>query len=128
MSMRAVWCAVLIVVLSAALGEPAAAESIQTAGDQLIAGIVIVAVGAAMLTTFLILHHQRNKQRTITGCVSSVANGMSLKDEKDQKVYTLSGDATGMKSGERMTIEGRRKNTLVFDVQKVTKDFGVCKI
>jgi hypothetical protein len=59
----------------------------------------------------------------------SGATGLSLTDEKDKRVYALSGDPVGVKPGDRMTLEGKRKQsgaTLVFEAHSVTKDFGAC--
>jgi hypothetical protein len=42
----------------------------------------------------------------------------------------VSGDPVGVKPGERMTLEGKRKQsgkTLVFEAHSVTKDFGACQ-
>jgi hypothetical protein len=121
--------AVLIVVLSVALAAPARAESLGTEEAQVITGIVVVSVAVGVLVTFLILH-QRNKKSVITGCVTSGANGMSLTDEKDKRIYALSGDPVGVKPGDRMTLEGKRKRsgqTFVFEAHSVTKDFGACQ-
>ncbi len=123
------WRAVLILVLSVALAAPARAESIQTAGDQVLAGVIVVAVAVGVLVTYLIVH-QAHKRSVITGCVTSGANGMSVTDEKDQRIYALSGAPVGVKPGGRMTLEGKRKRsgkTLVFEARSVTKDLGPCQ-
>ncbi len=121
--------AVLVVALIAFLAAPARAESLQTAGEQVLAGTIAVSVAIGVLVTFLILH-QKHKKATITGCVNSTANGMSMTDEKDKRTYALSGDPVGLKPGERMTLEGKRKQSgqaRVFQAQAVTKDYGVCQ-
>jgi hypothetical protein len=118
----------LIAVLAAALVTPSRAETLNAARDQIVIGIVVVSAAVAVLATVLILH-QKHKRSTITGCVRSSANGMNLTDEKDQRIYALSGDPVGVKTGDRMTFQGKREktnNTLVFDAQSVTKDFGAC--
>jgi hypothetical protein len=120
--------AVLIVALSVALAAPARAESIQTAGKQIEVGIVVVSVAVGVLVTFLILHY-KGKRSTLTGCVTSGANGTTVTDEKDQRIYTLSGDPVGVKPGDRMTLVGKRKQsgkTHVFEAYSVIKDFGAC--
>lgn len=122
------WRASLIAVLSVALTADARGESLQTAGDQIVAGIVVVSVGAGVLVTFLILHH-KHKKSVITGCVHPGPSGMNLTDEKDQRTYALVGDPVGIKPGNRMTLEGKRQQSAqgpVFQAQAVTKDFGVC--
>jgi len=124
-----VWRVALIVVLSVALVAPARAESFDTLGKQIVAGIVVVSVAVGVLITYLIVHHT-HKKSTITGCVASGANGLSLTDEKDKRLYALSGDPAIVKTGERMTLEGKRKQsgkTLVFETHGVTKDFGACQ-
>jgi hypothetical protein len=122
------WRASLIVVLSVALAADARAESLQTAGDQIVAGIVVVSVGAGVLVTFLILHH-KHKKSAITGCVHPAANGLNITDEKDKRTYALLGDPVGIQPGNRMTLEGKRQQSrqgTVFRARAVTKDFGAC--
>jgi hypothetical protein len=124
------WRAVLIIVLSAALAVPARAETLETAGRQIEVGIVVVSVAVGVLVTLLILHY-KHKKSVITGCVTSGANGMTLTDEKDKRIYTLSGDPVGLKPGDRMTLEGKRKQSgpkPVFEARSVTKDFGACQL
>ena len=119
----------MIAVLCAALAGPGRAESLTTARDQLIIGIAVVSAGIAVGVTLLILH-ERHKQIALTGCVASTASGMSLTDDKDKRVYTLSGNPAGVKPGQRMTFAGKRKTvngTLIFEARSVTKDFGVCQ-
>jgi hypothetical protein len=52
---------------------------------------------------------------------------MSLVNDKDARVYTLSGNTGVVKPGERITVEGRRKGALTYEVQSLVKDFGVCQ-
>lgn len=129
MTQKAFLRGLLIAVLCAIIATPARAETITAARDQLVIGIVVVAAGIAVLTTFLILHNKHQK-RAITGCVGSAPSGMSLTDEKDQRIYSLSGDTAGVKPGERMSLEGKPRTsgkTLVLDVHIVTKDLGACQ-
>ena len=124
-------CRVLLVaILGAALVAPARAESIETAGKQITAGIVVVSAAVAVVAILLVIHYKR-KRSSITGCVISGANGMSLKDEKDQRTYALSGDTAAIKLGDRMTLEGQRRKDgsaiFIFESQKVSRDFGVCQ-
>jgi len=122
--------AVLIVILCATLVAPARSESLQTLGNQVVAGIVVVSVGIGVVVVLLILHH-KNQKRAITGCVGSGATGNTLTDERDKRTYVLSGNPAGIKPGDRMKIEGQRKKsdrTLVFEVNRVIKDLGLCPI
>ena len=134
------WRGVLTAVLCAALVMPAWADNprllgpssgggLQKTADEIVIGIVVAAVAVVVVVAVLI-HHYESKKRSITGCVSSGAAGMNITDEKDRRNYTLSGDTQSVKPGERMKLEGKRKDnggTLVFEAHKVTRDFGPCQ-
>ena len=124
---KSLWRGVLIGVLGLALATPSRAESVQTAGKQVVAGIVVVSVGIGVLVTVLIVRHN-SKQNKITGCISSGTKGLSVTDEKDQRAYALSGDVNGIKPGERMTLVGKRnRTTLIFQARLVSTDLGACR-
>jgi len=121
--------AVLVAILCVTLAAPGRAESLTTARNQIVVGIVAAVVIITVLATLVILHH-KHKPTAITGCVSSGANGMSLTDEKDKRTYALSGDPVGLKPGDRVTLEGKPKKAgeaFVFEAQFVAKDFGACQ-
>lgn len=59
MSHNSLWRAVLSAVLCLVTAAPALAESFQTLGDEIVAGIVVVAVAVGVLVTVLILHQKR---------------------------------------------------------------------
>jgi hypothetical protein len=122
--------AVAIAFLSVALIAPARAESIGTAGTQITAGIVGVSVAVGVLVVFLVIHY-KHKRSSVTGCVVSAGNAVSVTDEGDKRTYALSGDTGAVKAGQRMKIEGKRQNerngTSSFEVQKVSKVFGACQ-
>jgi hypothetical protein len=122
------WRAFLIAVLSATLAVPAHAETLNAARDQIVTGIVVVSAAVAVLIIVLVLHHKRKS--VITGCVSSGANGMSMTDERDKRIYVLTGESEGVKPGDRMTLDGKLKKVdkaMVFEARTVTKDFGACR-
>jgi uncharacterized membrane protein AbrB (regulator of aidB expression) len=76
---------VLIAILSIALVRPAKAETFNSLGDQIIAGIVVVSA-AVVVGIVLIVLHEKHKTRAITGCVTSGAGGMSVTDDKEKRV------------------------------------------
>jgi hypothetical protein len=126
--------ALIVAILSVALIAPARAESLETVGKQITAGIVVVSAAVAVVVILLVIHY-KHKKSSITGCVASGASGMNLTDEKDKRLYTLSGDTAAVKAGDRMTLEGiQRKEkgaapvstSTVFEVQKV-RDLGACQ-
>jgi hypothetical protein len=124
------WRVALIGILCVALSTSAAADQLQTTADRGLA-LAIVGVAAVVVVVILVVHNS-NQKRTITGCVNTAQNGMTVTDEKDKRVYTLSGGTTGVKPGERMTLHLRKIKTkgsdaLTWETKKVTKDFGVCQ-
>jgi hypothetical protein len=88
-----------------------------------------VSAAVAVLVTVLLMHH-KNHDATITGCVRSSAAGMSLTDEVDKRTYSLTGNTAAVKTGDRVTLEGKlhkaRGATFVFDAHRVSRDFGAC--
>jgi hypothetical protein len=125
-----IWRWVLIVALTALLITPARADKLQTEGEEIVIGIVAVSA-ALVVGTILIIHY--SKKRSITGCVASGENGMTLADEKDKQIYALSGDTVGVKSGDRMRLRGKKvkpkgsDKTLVWETKDVSRDFGLCQ-
>ncbi len=57
---------------------------------------------------------------------------MTITDEEDKKTYALSGDTTGIKSGDRLKLLGKKvkpkglDKTRVWEAKEVLKDFGTC--
>lgn len=126
--------AVLLVVLSFVLCMPAEAQSssdkIGGVGTGTIVGVIVGVVAAVVVVAIVAVHY--SKKRTITGCVKPVPNGMIVNDEKDQRVYALSGDTAGVKPGERMTFQGKKikpnaGNPLGWEISKIRNDHGVCQ-
>ena len=90
MTQRRFWSGVLIAVLTLSAAQPAhASQSIDTQADEIIAGIVVVSVAIGVVATVLILHYSRNA--TITGCVKSETNGMSVTNEKTNGITRCPG-------------------------------------
>jgi hypothetical protein len=126
---------VLIIALSLVLCMPAEAQTssgtIGGVGTGTIVGVIVgVVVGVAVIA-IVAVHY--SKKRTITGCVNSAENGMTVTDEKDKQIYALSGETTGIKPGDRMRLQGKKikpkdpGKTLVWETKKMNKDFGVCQ-
>jgi hypothetical protein len=123
----------LIIVLSVVLSIPARAQSGGPIGyNGPIVG-PIVAVGVALVVITVVIVHEARKKRIATGCVALGENGMSMTDEKDKRVYALSGNTAGIRHGDRVTLQGKKANPkdanapLAWEVRKETKDFGTCQ-
>lgn len=127
---------VVTISLGFVLSIPAEA---QTTSGKPIGGVttgevvgVIVGVAAAVAVVTVVVIHESSKKRTITGCVDSAQQGMTLTDEKDKRSYSLGGDTTGIQAGDRVTLQGKKirpngSSLLTWETKKVTKDFGVCQ-
>ncbi len=133
MPQKPFWRAFLIVVLCMALATPARASNNPLGDDARNALIGIVAVAAALVVITVVIVHESRKTRRITGCVASGANGMSVSDEKNKRIYALTGNTADIKPGDRVTLQGKvakRKDAnapLAWEVNKETKDFGACQ-
>jgi hypothetical protein len=90
-----------------------------------IAGITIGAVVFAAGATYLFLHYHG-----VSGCVVSTPGGLALQNAKGKQTYSLSGDTSGIKAGERVRVRGTWKDVDLgksFNVSKEVKDYGSCK-
>jgi hypothetical protein len=140
MTSRCVWCGVLTVALSVALATRSKAQGIGPApdGKQIvpkgaIVGAVVAAIAIVAVIVIVAVHY--SKKRTVTGCVNTGPNGMTVTDEKDSKVYALSGNTVGITPGDRVKLHGKKiksrgpGNTQQdrWEAGSVAKDFGVCQ-
>lgn len=132
---------VLIVALTLVLCGPAEAQRpnvvapssahIGGVSNAEIVGIVVGVVVPVVVIAVVVMHHSA-KQRKITGCVVASPSGLSVNNEKDNRVYALSGDTSGVKAGERMSLQGHKinpdaGNPLGWQVSQIQKDYGACQ-
>lgn len=131
MTQRYSWRGTLVLILCIALAAPVEAKGWPPTGGEIVAGIVGVSVAIVVIAVVVV--HESTKKRTITGCVLSGENGMRLTDEKDKRMYTLSGNTAGVKPGDRMTLQGKKRNPTgknenpLWEVSNESKDFGTCQ-
>lgn len=103
----------------------------RSGGRPIIAAVVAVAAPMVVVTVAVI--HESFKKRTITDCVNSGENGMSVRDEKDKRTHILSGGVTVLNSGNRFALHGKKAKPkgvnkfVAWEVSKETKDFGACQ-
>jgi hypothetical protein len=132
---------ILVIALSFVLCIPAEAQGAAGGGiggglgqigpsTGTIVGAVVGVVAAVVVVAIVAIHY--SKKRTITGCVKPAQNGMIVNDERDKRVYTLSGDTLGVKPDERMTFQGKKirpnaGNPLSWEITKIRNDYGVCQ-
>jgi hypothetical protein len=95
-----------------------------------IVGIVVGVAAALVVVGVLIYHGTHRHPSSMTGCVASGADGLTLRNEKDKKVYALSGYSAALNAGERVTIQGKKVKDAggkaSFQVATIAKDFGSC--
>ncbi len=122
---------ILIIALAMVLAIPARASNLKTNEHEIVAGIVGVSVAIGVVVTVLIFHY-RSRKTAITGCVIAGENGFTVADEKDKQVYALSGNTTGIKPGDRISLQGRKAKSKesgkmqVWEVREGIQDLGVC--
>src|SRR5271156_2557176 len=85
--------------------RPRPEASLPTKGqvDGAVAGIIAGAVVGTIVVIYLL-----TRKQTITGCVSSSADGLTITDEKDTRVYTIAGSLVGVTPGNRMVLQGKK--------------------
>lgn len=94
--------------------------------------VVGIIVGVAVVITVggVLIYHETHKHPSITGCVASSADGLTVQNEKEKKVYALSGNSAALAVGERDTLKGNKVKgsggRASFQVEKLTKDYGKC--
>ncbi|MGD0403492.1 MAG: hypothetical protein ABSB66_09855 [Candidatus Acidiferrales bacterium] len=132
---------VLIVALVFVFSAPAEAQKPNTVApgaphiggvtNAEIVGIVVGVVVPVVVIAVVVMHHSA-RQRKITGCVVASPNGLTVNNERDNRVYALSGDTSGVKAGERMSLQGHKispdaGNPLGWQVSQIQKDYGACE-
>ncbi len=133
MTPKSIWRILMVMALALALSAAADAQIGAISGrigpspGPIIAGVV-AAIAVVVIVAVLVVH-KGSEKRTVTGCVKSGADGMSVIDDGDKRLYVLSGNTAGINPGERLRLQGQKtKNgkTLVWETRKVGADLGVC--
>jgi hypothetical protein len=122
----------MLLVLSFALAVPATAQSglgrIGPSNGE-IAGI-LVGAGAGIAVVTVVIYRTMHKHPTIVGCVHRGPDGLFLTNQKNNKIYPLSGEAS-LKADEQIAVKGKEvkdpSGKLSFHVEKITKDYGACQ-
>jgi hypothetical protein len=130
MTHKKLWCGILVLVLTVGLATPV--RAIDPEGVLIIIAAATAAAAIAAVATVASVEHKR-KKIVITGCIVSGEKGMTVTDEEDRKLYTLSGDTAAIKPGDRVKLLGKKEKakgsgkSLVWESKAVIKDFGVCQ-
>lgn len=98
-------------------------------------GIGVGAGAAAVVGTLLYLHHRHKvanaarSQASIVGCTATAVNGISVKNENDDEVYTIVTSGSPLQAGQRVELTGvadRAAGTRTFMVRGPVRSFGTC--
>ena len=122
-------CMVLVLCLLLALPAlPQSGGSIGPSKGEIVGIIAGVAAGLAVVG--VLVYRESHRRSSITGCVVNGADGLTMQNERDKKVYALPPGAVELKAGERVTIRGKKRKDsngkLSLQVETLTKDFGSC--
>ena len=92
---------------------------------------IIAGAGAALGAIGYLVYHETHKHPTVTGCIASNADGFVLTNEKDKRIYVLSGNVEALKASERVSLKGKKikdsTGKFSFQIEKLTKDLGPCQ-
>ncbi len=90
-----------------------------------VAGAAVAAGAVIGVVLYLSLHRP-----SITGCIRSADNAYTITDQNGQLSYTVVNAATGLKPGERVKLQGKKKKdksgNLTFRMKKIKHDYGPC--
>ena len=120
--------ACLAIALSVAFATNTQADTLKHDAD--VALVAAIAVVAALVVVTVILVRYSLNNRSITGCVVSGEDGLTMTNEKDKKVYVLAGNTSAVKAGDRVTLQGKKLNPtsttkLTWNTRTV-RDLGAC--
>jgi hypothetical protein len=126
-------CGLLVTATATATAQQAGSprNSLPTNGEVYTGAIAILAVvgAGAGIGIYFLVHHNHN----LTGCASVTPDGLRLRTDGDQQSYSLVGEIAAIKPGDRVRVSGKKQRreaagTQSFLVEKVAKDFGVCRV
>jgi hypothetical protein len=87
----------------------------------------VIVVGTVVLVEVHKSHH------TVKGCVTSGPDGLQVHNERDQKVYALTGLTANVKIGDIVKLNGNKEKNqkdsagdVDFMIQKMSRDYGPC--
>jgi hypothetical protein len=93
-----------------------------------------VGVAAAIAVGVVVLVEVNKSHHTIKGCVTAGPNGLAVENEKDHRVYALSGVTANVKPGDIVQVHGSKEKgekdaagDRDFKVEKLSRDYGPCK-
>jgi hypothetical protein len=133
---RVLCSAILVVAACATLSPRVEAQSSQSGNLNFTAykvAIVVGAVAVGAIVAVVLIHKSSGSETAITGCVSSEDNGLTLTNDRDNRLYVLTGNTSGITPGDRMSLKVKQVrskkpgNGFAWETKKITKGLGACQ-
>jgi hypothetical protein len=91
-------------------------------------GVAVVVVGTVVLVEVHKAHH------TLKGCVTAGPGGITVLNERDHRLYAVTGVTAGVKIGDIVKVQGNRQKNQNdsagdedFTITHFSRDFGPCQ-
>ena len=115
-------------------GMPGTTGTHYSYGNGKAIGIGVGAAAAAGVGIALLVHHHHTSaakaEQALTGCTESFMNQLTLRNEKDNRTYTLLTDGLNLEAGERVEVKGvpakDNSNQNAFHVRSMVNNYGAC--
>lgn len=99
-----------------------------TTGEVVGAG---VGIAAAVVVGTVVLVEVNKSHHTIKGCVTASPGGLEVQNQKDNKIYALTGVTANVKPGDIIQVHGSKEKgekdsagNQDFRVEKMSRDYG----
>ena len=94
-------------------------------------GVGTVGGGAAVVGVGVCFTVQDGQ--SLRGCAGSAQGGLQLQSQSDQPAVTLAGEVVAINPGDQVRVSRKKQKNEgagipIFLVDKVTKDYGACKV
>ena len=90
---------------------------------------VAAAIAGTAAVSGVVLYFSLRKP-SLVGCTETLDSGISVKNEKDDRVYALTAARLDVKPGRRVKLQGKKlkgkDGTLSFRVRTIAHDYGPC--
>jgi hypothetical protein len=95
---------------------------------------IVAGAGAAIVIGTVVLVEVHKSHHTLKGCVTAGPGGITVLNERDQRLYAVTGVTAGVKIGDVVKVEGNRQKGQNdsagdedFTITHFSRDFGPCR-
>ncbi len=93
-----------------------------------------VGIAAAVVVGAVVLVEVNKSHHTIKGCVTAGPDGLEVQNQKDDRIYALTGVTANVKPGDIIQVHGSKEKggkdsagNQDFRVEEMSRDYGPCK-